>query len=132
MKVIASVVSCILLAACSSPPYAAYAIENDAEEIASVVVADGALQDVIRVGKARVDRQPAEGQLRVVVPVRNIGNKDISVLAQISFRDAQQAPLGDATNRQVSIIPSGSTVDLEFVSRRREAVDYVLRLAWNK
>lgn len=132
MKTLSLCVSLLLLSACSSAPYAAYAIENDAELIASVVVSDAGLQEVVRVGRSRVDRKPADGQLRVVVPVRNIDDEQIQVLAQISFRDAQQAPLGDTTNRQVITIPPGSTLDLEFVSRTREAVDYVLRLSWNK
>ncbi|MBM4059966.1 MAG: hypothetical protein FJ265_02570 [Planctomycetes bacterium] len=132
MNMIRSCLPLLLLSACASPPYPAYAIEDDAEQIASVVVADGALQDVVRVGRARVDRKAADGQLRVVVPVRNIDDEQIQILAQMSFRDAQQAPLGDTTNRQVITVPAGTTLDLEFVSRSREAVDYVLRLSWNK
>lgn len=132
MNKIATVAVLTLLAACSSPPYAAYAIEDDAEQIASVVVSDSGLQGVVRVGRAKVDRRPADDQLRVVVPVRNIDDEQIQLLAQISFRDAQQAPIGDTTNRQIVTIPAGGTVDLEFFSRNREAADYVLRLGWNK
>lgn len=132
MKKFSACIPVLLLAACASPPYAAYAIENDAELIASVVVGDSSLQGIVRVGRARVDRKPSDGELRVVIPVRNIDDESIQVLAQISFRDAQQMPVGDTTNRQVVIIPAGSTVDLEWVSRSREAVDYVLRLNWNK
>jgi len=133
MKLFFACVPVLLFAACSSSaPYAAYAIEDDAELIASVVVSDSSLQSVVRVGRARVDRKPADGELRVVVPVRNIDDESIQVLAQISFRDAQQMPVGDTTNRQIVIIPAGSTVDLEWISRSREAVDYVMRLSWNK
>lgn len=133
MKYTFAFVCLSLLASCSSvPPYAAYAIEDDAELVASVVVADGALQQVVRVGRARVDRKPADGQLRVMVPIRNIDDEQIQILAQINFQDAQKLSIGDTTNRQVVTIPAGSTVDLQFVSQSREAVDYVLRLNWNK
>ena len=133
MKLFFACVPVLLFAACSSSaPYAAYAIEDDAELIASVVVSDSSLQSVVRVGRARVDRKPADGELRVVVPVRNIDDESIHVLAQISFRDAQQMPVGDTTNRQIVIIPAGSTVDLEWISRSRETVDYELQLSWNK
>ncbi len=132
MKMFSACVSLLLLSACSSsPPYPAYAIEDDAEVIASVVLSDIGLQEVVKIGHAHVDRKP-DGQLHVIVPVRNIDDEQIQVLAQISFRDAQQAPLGDTTNRQVLTIPPGSTLDLEFLSRNREAVDYVVRISWNK
>ncbi|MDO8349426.1 MAG: hypothetical protein Q7T30_04260 [Planctomycetota bacterium] len=123
-------VSLCLLAGCAARPYPAYAIENDAEMISNVVVSDGSLQSVVRVGKALVART-ASGELRVVVPVRNIDDEPIQVLAQISFQDAQRQPIGDTTNRQVAIIPAGGTVDMEWISRSQQAADYVLRLGWN-
>nr|MBP8302039.1 hypothetical protein [Planctomycetota bacterium] len=132
-KLFFACVPVLLFAACSSSaPYAAYAIEDDAERIAGAWVSDSSLQSVVRVGPARVDRQPAGGELRVVIPVRNIDDESIQVLAQISFRDAQRMPVGDTTNRQIVIIPAGSTVDLEWISRSRETVDYELQLSWNK
>ncbi len=124
-------VALALLAACSIRPYAAYAIENDAELISNVVVADGSLQSVVRAGKALVARTP-QGQLRVVVPVRNIDDEPIQVLAQMSFQDDQHQPIGDTTNRQVAIIPAGSTVDTVWISRSQQAADWTLRLSWNK
>lgn len=123
--------SLALLAGCASRPYPAYAIENDAELISNVVVSDGALQDVVRVGRALVERTQG-GELRVVVPVRNIDDEAIEVLAQMSFQDGQHQPIGDTTNRQVRILPAGGTIDMEWISRSREAADWVLRLHWNK
>lgn len=123
-------VSLCLLAGCAARPYPAYAIENDAEMISNVVVSDGSLQSVVRVGKALVERTKG-GELRVVVPVRNIDDEPIQLLAQISFQDAQRQPIGDTTNRQVAIIPPGGTVDMEWISRSQLAADYVLRLGWN-
>lgn len=121
-----------LLAGCeSSRPYAAYAIEDDAELVASVVVSDSTLQDVIRVGRAAVSRLQT-GELRVVVPIRNIDDEELQIRAQISFRDDQRQPVGDTSNRQVQIIPPGGTVDLVWTSLSRDAADYVVRLDWYK
>lgn len=121
-----------VVAACAARPYPAYSIEDDAEAISNVVVADSALQGAVRIGRALVERLPKDGLLRVVVPVRNIDDEQIQVLAQLSFLDSDRRPVGDASNRQVKIIGPGSTVDMEWVSRGREASDYVLRLSWNK
>jgi len=130
MKTFLASVSLCLLAGCAARPYPAYAIENDAEMISNVVVSDGSLQGVVRVGKALVERTKG-GELRVVVPVRNIDDEPIQLLAQISFQDAQRQPIGDTTNRQIAIIPPGGTVDMEWISRSQLAADYVLRLGWN-
>ena len=121
-----------LLTACAVRPYPAYAIENDAEEVSNVVVSDASLQDVVRVGEALVERLPGDGELRIVVPVRNIDTEAIQVLAQLSFSDVNRRPVGDTSNRQVKLIGPGSTVDMEWISRGREASNYVLRLSWNK
>ena len=119
------------LAACASPPYPAYMIENDAEQIANVVVTDGSLRDVVRIGRTLVERTPG-GELRVVMPVRNIDSETIQILAQIGYLDANGAALGDDSNRQVQILPSGTTQTLEWTSMDTRAADYVVRLSWNK
>lgn len=120
-----------LSAACSSAPYAAYAIENDAELVASVVVSESSLQNVVRVGRALVARLPG-GELKVVVPIRNIDDEQIQVLAQISFRDEQRRPVGDTSNRQVLTLAPGATLDVQWISTSVDASDYVVRLHWNK
>ena len=121
-----------LAAACgSSPPYAAYAIEDDAELTSSVVVADKYLRDVIRVGHPAVTRDPGTDNLRVRVPIRNIEMKPVQLLVQIEFRDRESRPIGDATNRQVTTISAGTTVNFESVSVRPDAMDYVVRIGWN-
>lgn len=123
----------LALSACAAArPYPAFAIENDAEQITNVVVSDGSLQDVVRVGRSLVERLPTGGELRVVVPVRNIDSEAIQILAQVSFLDDDQNPVGDASNRQVMLIGPGHTHDFEWISRGREAADYVMRLSWNK
>lgn len=122
----------VWFASCSSTaPYPAYAIEDDAELISSVVVADSVLQDIIRVGRPQVSRLET-GELRVFVPVRNIDDEEIQVLTQISFRDEQRQPVGDNSNRQVKLIAPGDTVDLMWTSLSRDAADYVVRITWNR
>lgn len=131
--VLGSALGLLLLSACSSaPPYAAYAIEDDAELGNHVVVSDKSLRDVIRIGHPLVERIPGGDNLRVVVPVRNIDDDPVQVLAQLDFRDRQQRPLGDSTNRQVMTIPAGMTVNVEAISVRADAMDYILRLSWNR
>ena len=132
MKRLALLASLALLSACATRPYPAYAIEDDAEERASVVVSDRSLQGCVRVGKALVERVPGSNSLRVVVPVRNIDDEEIQVLAQMSFRNRQKVSLGDSTNRQVMVIPPGSTMEFVSTSRTEEAHDWLVRLSWNK
>lgn len=122
----------VALAACSAPPYPAYAIEDDAELIAQVVVADATLQDILRAGPPLVERLPPENYLRVVVPIRNIDVEPVQVLAQFAFLDEQRRPLSDETNRQVRILPAGGTENFEAISSGPRAADFVLRLMWNK
>ncbi len=122
----------LLLTACNAPPYAAYAIEDDAEEIAQVVVGDASLQDVVRAGRPLVERVQPEDLLRVVVPIRNVDDEPIAVLAQMAFLDRERRPLPDETNRQVLLLAPGMTSNFIAVSRGAKASDFVLRLTWNK
>ncbi|MGE3171395.1 MAG: hypothetical protein AB7O97_02140 [Planctomycetota bacterium] len=125
-------VPALLVACTSAPPYPAYAIEDDAEAIAQVVVMDVTLQDVIRAGRPRVERVTPDNYLRVLVPLRNIDDEPIQVLAQMEFLDEQRVALSDLTNRQVVQIPSGGTHHFEALSRDPRAADFVLRLGWDK
>ena len=118
--------------ACSAPPYAAYAIEDDAEAIAQVVVADASLQAVVRAGRPLVERIQPGDFLRIVVPIRNIDDEPIQILAQAAFLDGQRQTLPDETNRQVLLLPPGGTSNFEALSRQPRAADFVLRLSWNK
>lgn len=122
----------LFAAACSAPPYPAYAIEDDAEEIAQVVVADVTLQDVVRAGRPLVERVGTDDLLRVIVPIRNVDDEPIQVLAQIAFLDRERRPLPDETNRQVLLLAPGMTSNFEALSRGSKAADFVLRLTWNK
>ncbi len=122
----------LLLLACSAPPYPAFAIEDDAESAAQVVVADATLQAVVRAGRPLVERTPQGDFLRIVVPIRNIDDEPISILVQASFLDSQRQQLPDETNRQVLLLPSGGTSNFEAISRQSRASDFVVRLSWNK
>jgi PBP1b-binding outer membrane lipoprotein LpoB len=124
--------SALFLAGCSAPPYAAQAIENDAELTSNVVVADDELYDVVRVGRAGVERVPGTNQLKISVPVRNIDDEQIQVLLQVSFLNSQKMPIGDDTNQQVKLIGPGSTYTHVVFSKQPEAQDWTLRISWNK
>ena len=122
----------LITVACSAPPYPAYAIENDAESTAQVVVADASLQAVVRAGRPLVERTQQGDFLRVVVPIRNVDDEPISVLVQAAFLDNQRQPLPDESNRQVLLLPPGGTSNFEAISRQSRASDFVVRLSWNK
>lgn len=123
----------LFLTGCASgPPYAALRIENDAERISNVVVADAELYDVVRVGEASVERVAGTNQLKVVVPIRSVDDEPIQVLVQVSFLDLQKHPIGDDTNRQVRIIAPGSTITHTAISKQAEASDWVMRIDWNR
>lgn len=119
-------------AACSAPPYPAYAIEDDAEKVSQVVVSDASLQAVVRAGNPLVERVQPGDFLRIVVPIRNVDDEPIQVLAQAAFLDGQRNTLPDETNRQVLLLPPGGTSNFEALSRQPRAADFVLRLSWNK
>ena len=122
----------VLAAACSVPPYAALPIEDDAEAISNVVVADGELLDVVRVGRAAVERVPGSNQLKVMVPIRNIDDEPIQVLVQVSFLDGRGDHIGDDTNQQVKLIGPGSTLPVVVLSKEDRAQDWRMRLSWNR
>jgi hypothetical protein len=127
-----SVLPFALLAACASPPFAALSIEDDAELESNVVVADGALRDVVRVGRVGVERVAGSNQLKVVVPIRNIDDEPIQVLVQTSFLDGQKRPIGDDTNQQVKILGPGTTSTVVVLSKLETAQDWTMRISWNK
>ncbi|MFY9342063.1 MAG: hypothetical protein WAT39_06225 [Planctomycetota bacterium] len=122
----------LVLAACSSPPYAAQRIEDDAEMFANVVVTDSELYDVVKVGVFGVERVPGTNQLKVMVPIRNIDDEPIQILVQTGFLDGRKVPIGDETNQQVKVISPGATVLCEVISKKDTAQDWTMRLSWNR
>lgn len=122
-----------LVAACgSAPPYAALPIEDDAELTSNVVIADAELLDIVRIGRAAVDRVPGTNQMKVTVPIRNVDDEPIQVLVQVSFLDGRKTPLGDDTNRQVKLIAAGSTITYSATSKVDMAQDWTMRIDWNR
>lgn len=131
-RTLSPVLALVALAACASPPYAALSIEADAELESNVVVADGELRDVVRVGRFGVERVAGTNQLKVVVPLRNVDDETIQVLVQTSFLDGQKRPIGDDTNQQVKILGPGMTTMVVVTSKLDTAQDWTMRLAWNR
>ncbi len=129
----ASFAALFVVAACSSPPYAARTIDDDAEMESNVTVTDSELYDVLHVGRnPLVERVPGTDQLRVVVTLRNVDDEAIQVLAQMSFLNAQKQPIGDDTNKQVKLLAPGETITHTAISKSAEARDWQLRLSWNR
>jgi hypothetical protein len=125
--------SMLLLGACSSgPPYEARTIDDDVEQVSYVVVNDAELYDIVRVGQPLVERVPGTNQLRIVVPIRNIDDEAIQIVAQVSFLNGSKQPIGDDTNRQVKLLAAGETITHEAISQRAEAADWLLRLDWHR
>ncbi|MBL8731217.1 MAG: hypothetical protein JNN13_02475 [Planctomycetes bacterium] len=124
--------SAAFVACAAPPPYIALSIENDAEIASNVVVGDRALQDAVRVGRPSVDRVPGSNQLKVALPIRNIDDDALQLLVQVSFLDAQRAPIGDDTNRQVLLLGPGATQTHVAMSKFDAARDWVLRITWNR
>ena len=133
MKALSIPSALLLLAACEAPPYAALTVDSDVEMGSQVVVSDPSLRSVVRVvGHPLMERMNPDGQLRVIVQVRNIDLEEIQVRAQFAFLNAQRQPLPDETNSQVRILGAGTTQNVEAISRGRDAADFTLRLTWNK
>jgi hypothetical protein len=122
----------LLVTACATAPYAARAIEDDAEQTSSVVVEERSLHSLLRVGKPLLERIPGTDQLRVTVPVRNIGDESIQIRAQMTFLDGKHDPVGDETPRMLQFLQPGHTIYVSATSLRAGAEDFVLRLSWNK
>ena len=123
-----------LLTACGGVrPYAALAlaIEAGAEQVSNVVVTDADLYDVIRVGRAGVERVAASDQLKVMVPIRNISGRTLQIRVQTSFLNLQKQPIGDDTNQQVQILSPGMTVTHTVMSGTTAARDWTMRIIPN-
>ena len=133
MKALSIPSALLLLAACSAPPYPALSIEGDVEATSQVVVADASLQGCLYVvGRPLVERMNPDGQLRVIVALRNTASDEIRFRTQFAFLNKNREPLPDETNTQVRVLGPGMTMNVESISRGREAADFTLRLMWDK
>ncbi|HEB53818.1 MAG TPA: hypothetical protein ENI87_11250 [bacterium] len=119
-----------MFAACgaSVAPYAALPIEDDAEMVSNVVITDAELREVVRVGRPGVERVATSNQLKVMVPIRNIGDSTLQVRVQVSFLDLDKSPIGDDTNARVQLISPGMTITHTALSRTAAARDWTMRI----
>ena len=132
LQILSCLTAFTLLTACSSTaPYAALPIEDDAEMTTNVVVTNADLSEVIRVGRAGVQRIEGTNQLKVIVPIRNIGEHQVQVRVQTSFLNLEKQSIGDDTNAQVQIIGPGATISHSVTSKFAEARDWVMRIVPN-
>lgn len=134
MKILSSLclASFFLLTSCEvTAPYAALPIEDDAEMVTNVVVTDEELREDIRVGRAGVMRVEGTNQLKVVVPIRNVGEGELQLRVQTSFLNLEKQPIGDDTNRRLEIIAPGMTKNHTVISTKAEARDWVMRIGPN-
>jgi len=123
----------LFAAACSSgPPYNALMIEEDSAPLSNVKVTDKELADVVRVGRAAVERVSGTNQLKVMVSIRNIDIEPIEVLVQVSFLDGRKMPIGDDTNQQVKVISPGAELPLVLLSKFDTAQDWKMTINWNR
>ena len=122
----------MLLASCHAvAPYAALPIEDDAEQVANVVVSNSKLREGLRVGRAGVRRVEGTNQLKLIVPIRNVSERELQVRIQVSFLDLEKIPIGDDTNAQVQIIGPGETLNHSVTSTMSEARDWTMRIVPN-
>ena len=97
----------------------------------NVVVTNADLREIIRVGRAGVQRIEGTNQLKVIVPIRNISEREQQVRIQVSFLNLEKQPIGDDTNAQVQIIGPGATISHSVTSKLAEARDWVMRIVPN-
>jgi hypothetical protein len=122
----------VVAAACSSgPPYAARRI-GDGPELGNIKVFDSALNDIIEVGPANVDRVPTTNQLKVMVPIRNTSDTPIQIRVQVSFLDGRKLMIGDDTNEQVKLLSPGSTMPHVVMSKQDLAQDWEMTINWHR
>ncbi|HEX6812974.1 MAG TPA: hypothetical protein VF384_15220 [Planctomycetota bacterium] len=122
----------LAFAACASPPpYAALPIRVSAPRLSNVQIMEATLYDILRVGEPTVQRVKGTNQLEVGVPIMNTHYEQIQVLVQVVYLDATQQEIGDETNRQVRLISPGETITHSAMSRKAEALDWVMYISWD-
>ena len=130
-KLLSSWILLMLTACGGTRPYAALAIDDDAERVSNVVITDDDLYDAIRVGPAGVQRVVGSDQLTVRVPIRNVSDRTLQIRVQTSFLNLQKQPIGDATNQQVQIVSPGMTITHTAMSATSAARDWTMRIIPN-
>ncbi len=108
------------LAACASPSGS------------HVEFADPDVSDYVELGAPALERLQESNRLKVTVPIRNITDEQVQLLVQMEFLDSNKLPHDDATPSRVMIIPRGMTKSFSATSLKPLAMDYKLRLRWNR
>lgn len=98
----------------------------------NVEYADPDLSGVVELGAPAIERLRESNNLKVIVPIRNVTDEQVQILVQMEFRDANQLPYGDVTPSRVMVIPRGMTKNFTATSLKPIAMDYRMRLRWNR
>lgn len=129
---LSSLMALSLLPACgSSAPYAAIPIDSEREMVTNVFVTNARLRRSVRVGRANVQRVETTNQLKVTVPIRNMGRKPLQVRVQVNFLNLQGLPIGDDTNEQAEVISPGMTINYTVTSTSSDARDWKMSIGPN-
>ncbi len=97
-----------------------------------VEYADPDLSGVVELGAPAIERLRESNLLKVVVPIRNVTDEQVQLLVQMEFRDSNGLPYSDHTPSRVMIIERGMTKNFTATSLKPVAMNYVMRLRWNR
>ena len=98
----------------------------------NVEYADPDLSGVVELGAPAIERLRESNRLKVVVPIRNVTDEQIQLLVQMEFLDADQRPIEDSTPSRWMAIERGMTRNFAATSLKPNAMDYRMRLRWNR
>ena len=99
--------------------------------VTNVFVTNARLRRSVRVGRANVQRVETTNQLKVTVPIRNMGRKPLQVRVQVNFLNLQGLPIGDDTNEQAEVISPGMTINYTVTSTSSDARDWKMSIGPN-
>ncbi len=99
---------------------------------AVVEYADPDLSSVVELGVPAIERLEESNNLKVIVPIRNVTDEQVQLLVQVEFLDADQRPIEDTTPSRWMAIERGMTRNFTATSLKPNAMDYRMRLRWNR
>ena len=111
---------------------AAFVVGCTSTSDAVIEFADPDLSGVVEFGAPAIERLQETNNLKVTVPIRNVTDEQVQLLVQMEFRDANKLPYGDVTPSRVMVIPRGMTKNFSATSLKPLAMDYRMRLRWNR
>ncbi len=98
----------------------------------NVEYADPDLSGVVELGTPAIERLLESNRLKVIVPIRNVTDEQVQLLVQMEFLDADQRPIEDNTPSRWMAIERGMTRNFTATSLKPNAMDYRMRLRWNR